>query len=128
MAETWHGNQRQLQWLFYNEYYFYVGSDRPLLEDLYGHVVEEAAHKWKDLAVQLLPYNTLSVLDIIEVDYCRDTVSCCKFVLKKWLQTAEDATWNELIRALRSPRVQLNYLAGELEQIMLGKCEIYRRV
>ena len=34
-------NQRQLQWLFYNEYYLCVGSDRPTLRDLCKHVVVE---------------------------------------------------------------------------------------
>ena len=105
-----------------------VGVDRPSLKDLYDHVVInlDAANKWRDLAVQLLPRpDQEKMLDIIAVDHPHDVVSCCKCVLKKWLDTTTDATWNELIRALRSPSVQLDYLASQIEQKMMGTCKIY---
>ena len=63
------------------------------------------------------------MLDIIAADNPRDVVGCCKCVLKKWLDTASDATWNELIRALRSPSVQLYYFADQLEQMMITECK-----
>ena len=64
------------------------------------------------------------MLDIIAADNPRDVVRCCKCVFKKWLETTSDATWNELIRALRSPSVQLDYFASQLEQKMITECEI----
>ena len=57
------------------------------------------------------------VLDIIAADHPHDVVSCCKCLFKKWLDTTTDATWNQLIRALRTPSIQLDYLAGRLEQM-----------
>ena len=102
----------------------YVGSDRPSLRELYNHVVINAADKWRDLGVQLLRPGQERMLDIIATDHPHDVVSCCKCVLKKWLDTTNDATWNELIRALRSPSVQLDYEAGQVEQIMYTKCKI----
>ena len=93
-----------------------IGSDRPSLRALYDHVANGGAGKWRDLGVQLLPPE---MVDIIAVDHPNDAVSCCKCVLKKWRETATDATWNQLIRALRSPSVQLNYLASQLEQMLI---------
>ena len=75
------------------------------------------ADKWKDFGVQLLRSDQEKLLDIIAADHPYDVVSCCKCVLKKWLETTTDATWNQLIKALRSPSIQLDYLAGQLEQM-----------
>ena len=105
-----------------------IGIDRPSLKDLYDHAVInlDAANKWKDLGVQLLPRpDQEKMLDIITADHPHDIVSCYKCVLEKWLDTTTDATWNELIRALRSPSVQLDYLAGQIEQKMMGECKIH---
>ena len=82
------------------------------------------AEKWRDLGVQLLRPDQEKMLGIIATNHSRDVVSCCKCVLETWLDTTTDATWNELIRALRSPSVQLDYLAGQLEQKMMTECEI----
>ena len=45
---------------------------------------------------------------------------CCQEMFKKWLET-ENASWDQLLEALRSPSVQLVYVAKEIEEI-LGKC------
>ena len=92
------------------------GSDRPSLRALYDHVANGGAGKWRDIGVQLLPPE---MIDIIAVDHPNDAVSCWKCVLKKCRETASDATWNQLMRALRSPSVQLNYLASQLEQMLI---------
>ena len=100
-----------------------IGSDRSLL---YEHVVIKAADKWKDLGVQLLPQSDQEkMLKVIAADHPRDVVSCCKCVLEKWLDTTADATWSQLIRALRSPNIQLDHLACQLEQMLITECEIY---
>ena len=103
--------------------HMYIGSDRPLLRDLHDHVVNRVADKWRDLGVQLLPrLGQERMLDIIAADHPHDVVSYCKRVLEKWLDTSTDATWNELIRALRSPSIQLHYFAGQLEQMLIPEC------
>ena len=79
----------------------------------------EVAHKWKDLGLQLLRSDQTNVLNIIAVDHPHDAMSCCKCVLQKWLDTTTDATWNQLIGALKSPSVQLDYIANQLEQKMM---------
>ena len=35
------------------------------------------------------------------------------------------ATWNQLIKALRSPNIQLDYLASQLEQMLNTECKVY---
>ena len=105
-----------------------VGSDRPSLKDLYDHVVNNVADRWRDLGVQLLRPDQEEILDIIAANHPNDVVGCCKCVLKKWLETTTNATWNELIRALRSPSVQLDYLAGQIEQMMITECKTYSYV
>ena len=102
-----------------------LGSGRPSSKDLYDHVVNNVADKWRDLGVQLLRPDQEKMLDIIAADHPHDVVSCCKCVLNKWLDTTTNATWNELIRALRSPSVQLEYLASQLEQRMIAECKVY---
>ena len=96
-----------------------VGGGRPLLKDLYDRVVYNVADKWRNLGVQLLRPDLEKMLDLIAADHPHDVVRCCICVLTKWLDTTTDATWNELIRALRSPSVQLDYLAGQLEQMLI---------
>ena len=100
-----------------------VGSDRPSLKDLYDHVVNKIAHKWRNLGVQLLRPDQENVLNIIEAVHPHDDVSCCKRLLEKWLETTTDATWNELIRALMSPSVQLISFAIDLERMMITECK-----
>jgi len=82
-------------------------------------VVSKVAHKWKDLGVQLLKPDQQEWLSIIESDHPQDSMKCCKCVLKKWLDSNDDATWNQLTTALRSPSVELDYLANHIAHIMI---------
>ena len=100
-----------------------VGNKRPLLKDLYDHVVIKVADKWRDLGVQLLGPDHQGMLNVIAADHPHDVTNRCKGVLEKWLDTNMNATWNELIEALRSPGIQLNYLAGQIEQMINTKCK-----
>ena len=101
-----------------------TGSDRPSLKDLHEHVAIGAAGKWKDLGVYLLPQSgQAEMLKAIGADHPRDVVGCCKCVLEKWLDTTTDATWDQLITALRSPSIQLDYLASQLEQTLITECK-----
>ena len=101
-----------------------IGSDRPTLKSLYDHVVMKVADKWRDLGVQLLRSDQERLLNIIEVDHPLNATGCCKCLFEKWLETNADATWNVLIKALKSPTVQLDYLASQLEKMLMTECEI----
>ena len=103
-----------------------TGNTRPTSINLHFNVVREAAHKWRDLGALLgLKYSTIN---LIAADHPHDDVSCCSAVLKKWLETTPDASWNQLIRALKSPTVELDSLADQLEMILDIKCKIYSNI
>ena len=102
-----------------------TGNDRPSLRDLDTHVVMNVADNWRSLGVQLLRPDQENLLGIIATDHPSKVVACCQDVLKKWLNTTEDATWNRLIEALRSPTIQLHHFASQLEQMLSTKCKIY---
>ena len=106
-------------------YIAHIGKGRPSLKTLHDHVVMKVADRWKDLGVQLLQSDQQHILNIIATDHPNDAVKCCKCVLEKWLETAPDATWNQLIEALRSPSVHLIHLADQLEQMITHvQCKI----
>ena len=98
-----------------------IGFNRPILRDLYNHVVPEVAVKWKDLGIQLLDPTSGSTLDIIEKDFPRDVIKCCQCMLQKRLEKTPDASWNQLLAALKSPSVQLHHLASQIEQEFIQK-------
>ena len=109
-----------------NEYcmYIIIGGDRPLVKDLHRHVLTNVAEKWDDLGYQLLvrPYQE-NLVNIIRKDYPNNSIDCCKRVLKEWLDTTEDATWDQLISALRSPSVRLHHFADQLEHMLTAECK-----
>ena len=80
----------------------------------------KVAHKWKDLGLQLLQSDQANMLNITEANHPHDVESCCKCVLEKWLDASTDATWNQLIGALKSPSIQLDYVANQLEQNIMA--------
>ena len=93
----------------------YTGRDRFSLQDLCDYVPVMIAERWKELGVKLLGFD--ETVRMIEADNRRDSITYCKLVLKKWLEVTPDATWNQLIRALRSPSVNCDSFADYLEQM-----------
>jgi len=98
----------------------YIGEDLPSLRDLYIHALKEAADRWRDIGVLLLNPATLR---IIEKNNPQDVEKCCKCMLEKWLDTQPDACWNQLLEVLRSPGVELNTLAHQIELKLRRKCK-----
>ena len=80
-------------------------------------MIMSVADKWRDLGVQLLgdARDRQGMLNVIAADHPHDVTNCCKRVLEKWLDANTDATWNQLIKALKSPGIQQNHLAGQIE-------------
>ena len=42
-------------------------------------------------------------------------------MFNKWLETQKNASWDQLLEALRSPSVQLDNLAYQIDQMLGGK-------
>ena len=42
-------------------------------------------------------------------------MTCCREMFAEWLRTEVDASWDQLLEALRSSNVQLIHLADQIE-------------
>ena len=104
-------------------YIVYTGSDQPTMKDLQRHVVKQAAHKWRQIGESLkLEYYEMKM---IATQYPSHVVRCFMGVVETWLINTPDASWNQLISALRSPTVRLHRLADQLEEMLSTECKIY---
>ena len=95
--------------------------NRPLLRDLYDHVVPSVADKWRDIGVHLLPPTSVEnrVLEVIAADHPHNVVDCCKAMFHKWLETQKDTSWNQLIEALNA--IELYSFASKLRKDIIGR-------
>ena len=71
--------------------------------------------KWKDLGKVLMP-NAVAELSIISNNH-RDIVSCCSRMFQIWLERQPNASWKQLIEALKE--VDLNHLATQIEGMLM---------
>ena len=66
------------------------------------------------MGIELLEPEDLPALDEIQKNYPRDVGMCCTKMLQLWLERQPDATWEQLIQALKE--VEMNELAKNIEQ------------
>ena len=84
------------------------------------HVVLEVAAAcayqpdvWRTLGIELLGEDGLTQLDVIKANNS-DVTKCSLAMLTLWRQQKVDASWNQLIKALK--RLKLNRIAAEIEK------------
>ena len=102
--------------------YVRTGHDRPALKLLNKHVRKEVSSKWHDLGLELLEQEDEERLNEIESNNPNDVGKCCKEMFQLWLRKCTNATWNQLIQALKE--VELNNLATTIEGMLLPTEEI----
>ena len=76
--------------------------------------------KWHDLGIELLGDENLQALDEIEKNYPRDASTCCTKMFQLWLERQPEASWRQLIQALREPNIEMNELANTIEQKLMS--------
>ena len=86
-----------------------------------GKVCAAGAEKWRDLGIVLMGQNAATDLDVIRVDYPHDVKACCSRMFTEWRQTSLEASWKELIDALKE--VKLTQLASEVEKLLVPPVE-----
>ena len=59
------------------------------------------AARWYDLGTQLLTADTVGTLDVIKANHPNDVSACCNKMFVMWLELQPNATWSQLIAALR---------------------------
>ena len=75
--------------------------------------------KWHDLGIELLDFNDVGELNVIEAEHPSDLSRCCTKMFELWLKKQPTASWNQLIEALRQPGIELGTLASKIEQMLL---------
>ncbi|XP_065913178.1 uncharacterized protein [Dysidea avara] len=91
-------------------------QSRPNAKDLHNFVIPYVGNKWYELGIQLLDANQESMLQSIGANHGHDVKKCCSETFNYWLQTHPDGNWDQLVKALRKPAVELNYLAQNIEK------------
>ena len=74
---------------------------------------------WYQLGIQLLDDHQVPQLEIIRAN--NDNVTgCCTALFGYWLKTHLNASWCELVAALRAPGVELLEVAASVERTFHG--------
>ena len=90
------------------------------MKDISNIVIPKVAKKWHELGIQLLKQSQLPKLDEIQKAYPNDLQRCCVEMLKYWLTVTPEATWDNLIHALRAPGLEMLAIADEVEKEVEG--------
>ena len=98
---------------------YIVVKSTPTKNELLDHVIPNVTSRWYILGAKLLK-DQESHLDVIESNHPGDNEKCCMKMFWHWLSTNTDATWQQLIEALRSPAVKLPAVAADLEKMLTG--------
>ena len=106
---------------------FIAGKNRPTIKLLNKLVKKSVTTKWHDLGIELLGDESLQALDEIQKNNPRDVSMCCTKMFQLWLERQPDASWRQLIQALREPNIELNELANTIEQklISINESKVY---
>ena len=105
---------------------FLSGKNHPTLKLLNKLVKKSITFKWYDLGIELLEPEDTHTLDEIEKNHPTDVSTCCTKMFRLWLDKQPEASWEQLIQALREPIIELNELANTVEQNLIsineGRC------
>ena len=63
-------------------------------------------------------------LILIQTTHGSDARKCCLAMLQYWMSTNPEATWHQLVTALRSPGVDLTTVASDIEKNFTGKSDV----
>ena len=79
------------------------------------HVISKVYAKWYDLGLELLDDKYAGELDIMHRNDGSKT--CCQKMFSKWLKTRDNASWDQLIEAMRT--IELSSGASDVEQLLV---------
>jgi len=103
--------------LLYRLFLLFLGSDCPDLKH-FKLVKGLFATNWFDVGLELLDSKHQPQLRIIRKNKNRDVSEACEEMLELWIDKKPEATWNQLIKALRAPGIELNTVANEIETML----------
>lgn len=91
---------------------------KPTIKELINFVVPRVAPMWDDVAMGL--NIKVPQLHLIAKDNANDSQRCCIEMFCDWLDSRHDASWQNLIYALKD--VQLNCVATDVEMLLGNLC------
>ena len=98
-----------------------IDDSRPTLRNLLkAQIITSVSSKWYRLGIHLLDDHQAPHLEIIRANN-DDVTERCFALFGYWLQTHPDASWYELVTALRAPGVELNEVAASVERTFPSK-------
>ena len=83
--------------------------------------IAQVAPRWYELGISLLNEDQIPHLKIIKTNHSNDQLKSCSEMIFYWLETHPDASWKQLIEALKSSPIQLNTVAANIEEMFTGK-------
>lgn len=98
--------------------FFFTEADLPSLKYLYRYAKTDVANQWYAIGVELLGLQNESLLNTIKAEYRGDASKCTVEMFLLWLEKKHDASWNQLIQALRKPNIKLENLASKVENML----------
>ena len=97
---------------------------KPNIATIQELVIQRATTQWRSIGTELLTKeNDSSQLGIIKESNPGNHKQCCYDMFEYWLQNYPNATWEDLLKALRSPAVGHNALATAVEK---GICNMVK--
>ena len=99
--------------------YVVMADSKPTLKMLQRHVIPRVASKWFQLGLELFDEKEEHLLNNIE-SMQKENVDKCLEMFRLWSMTYSDATWSQIVEALKSPGVYLAAVADELEKNLIG--------
>ena len=82
-------------------------------------VISTIGSKWYQLGIELLDDDQLRQLEIIEANN-NEVTRRCTAMLMHWLESHPTATYQDLVKALKTPGVELNNVATMVESLFPG--------
>ena len=104
---------------YFEVLHYFVADSKPSTKQLLPFLAQLAPN-WYELGATLLDVEQESQLRVIQTNY-NDVTKCCLAMLQHWMETHPKATWNQLVAALRSPGVNLDVVASEIEKHFIGE-------
>ena len=80
---------------------FITGDDVPTMGELYTSVIHQYAAQWEQLGLKLgLQHYDIANISKDNAHNPDQSVTCCRTVLEKWLQTFPSPTWGKLVEVI----------------------------
>lgn len=76
------------------------------------------ANRWYDIGLELLEQKDEQAVRQIKGNNVGNVAESCTKMLELWLDRQPNASWNQLIEALRAPGIELNDAASKIERML----------